>query len=65
MSFLMSPTFMVLLNAAGTVFGALESSGVINMLGSKWGGVAVIVATAVNGVAHALSPPVAGPLAAK
>jgi hypothetical protein len=55
---------MAWLNAAGLIYGSLETSGVINLLGtSKAGGVAVIAITAINALAHAFSPPVPGPLA--
>jgi hypothetical protein len=56
-----SPTFMTWLNLAGTIFGALEASGVTNMLGAKGGWIA-IVATGLNAIAHSISAPTAGPL---
>ena len=58
-----SPAWMTAINAIGVIYGGLETSGVINLLGnSKWGGVAVLAITALNGVAHAFSPPSPGPL---
>ncbi len=59
-----NPAWMTILNAVGVIYGALESSGVLNTLGgSKAGGIAVLVITALNAIAHAFTPPVAGPLA--
>ena len=46
---------------AATVYGALEGTGVINMLGSK-AGYAIALGGIINSVAHAFSPPTAGPL---
>lgn len=61
---MISPTWAMALNALGVIYGGLETSGVISTLGSsKAGGIAVIILTALNGIAHAMSPPTSGPLA--
>jgi len=52
---------MTWLNAAGAILGILQSTGVINILGSEGAGIATVVITAVNGLAHALSPATPGP----
>lgn len=57
-----SPSWMAWLNAASVVYGTLETTGVINMLGSR-AGYAMLIGGALNGIAHAFSPPTPGPLA--
>lgn len=56
-----SPTWMTWINTAATIYGALESSGVINLLGPN-AGYAIAAGGIINALAHAFSPPTAGPL---
>jgi hypothetical protein len=58
---LTSPTWMTWLNVAATAYGALESTGVINLLGSR-AGYAIALGGVINSIAHAFSPPTAGPM---
>lgn len=63
MNTLGNPTVMAIANALMFVFSALESAGITNMLGqSKSGVITMMVLTALNGAAHALSNPEKGPL---
>lgn len=58
-----NPTWMAAINAVIGVVGALESSGVTNMLGgTPWGGYVITGLAVLNAVAHAFSPPTPGPL---
>lgn len=55
---------MTAINAVIGVIGVLDSSGLTNMLGgTAWGGYVVTGLAVLNAVAHAFTPPVAGPLA--
>ena len=59
-----SPTAMAVGNGAAFLYSLLETFGVTNYLGgNKWVAGAIGVITIINGVAHAFSPPVPGPLA--
>ena len=59
-----SPTAMTIGNTLVGLYGVLEGSGVFNLLGtSTWGGWAIVALAALNGAAHAFSPPTPGPLA--
>jgi len=59
-----NPAWMSIINAIGVIYGGLESTGVINLLGTnKYGAYAILALTAVNSIAHAISPPTPGPLA--
>jgi len=63
---LTSPTAMAIGNAAVGIYGALEGSGVLSLLGTnKYGGWAILAIAALNGIAHAVSPPTSGPLVSK
>lgn len=64
MGVLTNPTWMTWLNAAATIYGGLESSGVINLLGNK-AGIAIAVGGVINALAHAFSPSTPGPLSSK
>lgn len=60
-----SPKMMTGINAVIGIIGVLESTGVTGMLnGTPWGGYVVTGLAVLNALAHAYSPPVAGPLAA-
>jgi hypothetical protein len=59
-----SPTWMTWINAAATLYGALESTGVVNLLGSK-AGYAIAAGGIINALAHAFSPPTPGPMVTK
>lgn len=56
-----SPTWMTWINAAATIYGALESTGVFNLLGTK-AGIAITIGSVINTLAHGFSPPTPGPL---
>lgn len=60
-----SPAAMMWINVASGVYATLEATGVIpSLLGSgQLGSIAAIALIALNGAAHAFSPPTPGPLA--
>jgi len=58
-----SPTAMSIGNAVAFLYSLLETTGVTSTLGgNKWGAGVLVAITAINAVAHAFSPPSAGPL---
>lgn len=59
-----SPTAMAIGNAVAFVYSLLETTGATSTLGgNKYFAGALAAITAINGIAHAFSPPTPGPLA--
>jgi len=59
---MISPTWMTVINGIATVGLALEGTGVTNVLPPQYGMIFAAIIAALNAAAHAISPPVAGPL---
>ena len=59
---MISPTIMAIINGIATVGLALEGTGATNFLPPQYGMIFAAVIAAANTIAHATTPPVAGPL---
>jgi hypothetical protein len=59
---MISPTWMTIINAIATIGLGLEGTGVTNLLPPQYGMIFAAVIAAANTIAHATTPPVAGPL---
>ncbi len=58
----MSPLWMTIINAVAAIGLTVEGTGVTNFLPPQYGMIFAAVIAAANTIAHATTPPVAGPL---
>jgi hypothetical protein len=59
---MISPTWMTIINSIAPSGLCLEGTGVTNLLPPQYGMIFAAVIAAANTIAHATTPPVAGPL---